>query len=130
MGRAPELIVRKTADTRPSIVEGTTLCRSVVDVITQTIGPAPKRKNDSAASDARGKTSVAAITPAAITATAGPTWMARPNGSRATTREVSSAPTTIPAPYIASVKPTACAPSPAPAPHRAHTRPAARTTRC
>jgi len=84
----------------------------VVDVITQTMGPAPNRKNDSAASDAMGTTSVAAITAAATTATAGPTWMARPKGSRATTRDVSSAPTTIPAPYMASVKPTACAPSP------------------
>ncbi|MNK88718.1 hypothetical protein D3C87_1086940 [compost metagenome] len=80
--------------------------------MTQTIGPAPNRKNESAASEAVGTTSVAAIVAAAATATAGPTWIARPNGSRAVTREVSSAPTTMPAPYIASVKPTACAPRP------------------
>ena len=56
--------------------------------------------------------SVAAIAAAAKTATAGPTWIARPNGRCATTREVSSAPATMPAPYMASVKPTAWAPRP------------------
>jgi hypothetical protein len=112
IGRAPALTVRNTADTRPSIAEAVTLCRSVVVVMVQTIGPAPNRKNDSAASDAAGTTSVAAMAAAATTATAGPTWIARPNGRRANTREVSSAPATMPAPYIASVKPTACAPRP------------------
>ncbi len=112
MGRAPALIVRNTADTRPSMVEAVTLWRSVVEVMTQTIGPAPNRKNESAASAAVGTRSVAAIVAAATTATAGPTWIARPKGRRATTRGVSSAPTTMPAPYIASVKPTACAPRP------------------
>eukprot|EP01036_Dinobryon_divergens_P017807 gene17807-24216_t len=47
IGRAPVLIVRNTADTRPSMAGGATLWRSVAEVMTQTIGPAPKRKNDS-----------------------------------------------------------------------------------
>ena len=47
-------------------------CRSVVEVIVQMIGPAPKRKNANAATAPDGRASVATMVSAASTETAGP----------------------------------------------------------
>ena len=92
------LTARNIADTRPSMALGVTVCRSVVDVMVQMMGPAPNRKNDRPANVAVGKASVATMVSAARTETAGPNWMARPKGRAATTRGARSAPSTMPTP--------------------------------
>ncbi len=112
IGRAPVFTVRKIADTRPSMAPGVTVWRNVVEVITQIIGPTPNRKKATAANTPLGNASVATIVSAASTEITGPSWIARPNGSRATTRDVSSAPTIMPTPYAPSVMPTSPAVSP------------------
>src|SRR5204862_2684459 len=97
-GRAPVLTVRNTDDTRPSIACGVTLWRSVVEVMVQMMGPTPNRKNANAARSPVGRKSVLTMVAAAATETAGPNWIARPNAMAPTSRDASSAPTTMPAP--------------------------------
>ncbi len=55
---------------------------------------------------------VSAITPAATKPVTGPSPITVPKASRRITRVASSAPTTMPAPYIANVAPTPVADSP------------------
>jgi predicted ester cyclase len=78
IGRAPVLTARKIAETRPNMTEGVTVCRKVVDVIVQTIGPTPNRKKEAPATQALGSRIVATIVSAASTEIVGPTKTARP----------------------------------------------------
>src|ERR1700753_2893232 len=99
------------AETRPSSRGGVTDWRQVVVEITHRIGPTPSRKKLSPASHGDATTVVSAITLAATKPVTGPSPMTAPNGIRRITRVASSAPTTIPTPYIASVVPTPVAES-------------------
>src|ERR1700712_4440017 len=112
IGRAPAFTARKIDDTRPSIAEGVTVWRKVVDVIVHRIGPAPNRKNDAPATRPLGNAMVPTIVSPATTETAGPTSTAWPNDMRANTNLAPSAPTTMPMPKHASVKPTSRASRP------------------
>src|ERR1700722_19027320 len=100
------------AETRPNSRGGVTDCRSVVVEITHRIGPTPSRKKPRPASGALGMNVVSASTPAATKPTTGPNPITVPNGTRRITRVASSAPTTMPTPYIASVVPTPVADNP------------------
>ena len=70
-----------------------TVCRSVSWVMVQRIGPAPKRKNEVAASAPLGQKMVAAITSEASTDVKGPRPTARPKGRACSTRAVVDLPT-------------------------------------
>jgi hypothetical protein len=100
------------AETRPRSRGGVTDWRKVVVLITHRIGPTPSRKKLNPASHGDGMTVVSAITPAATKPVTGPSPITAPNGIRRITRVASSAPTTMPTPYIASVVPTPVADNP------------------
>src|SRR5205814_9647644 len=94
------------AETRPSSDGGVTDCRKVVVEITHRIGPTPSRKKLKAASHGDETKVVSAMTEAATKPVTGPSPITVPKGNRCITRVANSAPTTMPAPYIASVVPT------------------------
>src|SRR5271154_1932953 len=94
------------AETRPSRLGGVTDWRSVVVEITHRIGPAPSRKKLAPASKGEGIKVVSAIIAAATKPATGPSPITVPKARRRITRVASSAPATIPAPYIAIVVPT------------------------
>src|SRR3954447_15453549 len=100
------------ADTRPSRLGGVTDCRQVVVEITHRIGPTPSRKKLTPASTGEATTVVSAITPAATKPVTGPSPITVPKARRRITRVATSAPTTMPTPYIARVVPTPVADSP------------------
>src|SRR6202047_4183276 len=100
------------AETRPSRLGGVTDCRKVVVLITHRIGPTPSRKKPRPARAALGIHVVSASTTAATKPVTGPSPITIPNGKRRITRVASSAPTTMPTPYIASVAPTPVADNP------------------
>ncbi len=86
------------ADTRPSRCDGVTVCRRVVVLITQRMGPTPIRKKLSAARPNDGAQMVSSITTAATSPVTGPIATTAPNGSAPSTRPASSAPSTMPMP--------------------------------
>src|SRR5712672_3217337 len=94
------------AETRPSSDGGVTDWRKVVVEITHRIGPTPSRKKLTPASTGVGTIVVAAMMTAATKPVTGPSPITVPNASRFITRVATSAPTTMPTPYIASVVPT------------------------
>ena len=93
------------AETRPSSRGGVTDCRKVAVLITHRIGPTPSRKKPRPASRGLGMMVVNAITTAATKPVTGPNAMTVPNCNRRITRVASSAPTTMPTPYIARIVP-------------------------
>ena len=100
------------AETRPSSDGGVTDWRKVVVEITHRIGPTPSRKKLKPASNGVGTIVVSAITAAATKPVTGPSPITVPKARRFITRVASSAPTTMPTPYIASVVPTPVADRP------------------
>src|SRR6476659_2579124 len=100
------------AETRPSSDGGVTDWRKVVVEITHRIGPTPSRKKLNPANNGVGTIVVSAITAAATNPVTGPSPITVPTANRFITRVATSAPTTMPTPYIASVVPTPVADRP------------------
>ena len=80
--------------------------------ITHRIGPTPSRKKLRPASQGEAMKVVSAMTAAATKPVTGPSPITVPKARRFITRVASSAPTTMPTPYIASVVPTPVAERP------------------
>src|SRR5882762_9050015 len=76
------------------------------DRLTHTIGPAPSRKKLTPARTPAGTQIVSTSTTAAARPVTGPSPTTTPNGSARMMGGASSAPATIPTPYVASVAPT------------------------
>jgi len=88
----------KSAETRPSSPSGVTVWRSVIWLIVQSSGPAPKRKKAAPARIAEGAQMVATMQAAAATDTTGPALIAVPKDHRRITPGARIAPVSMPAP--------------------------------
>ena len=98
IGRAPNVAVVISADTRPSMAAGVTTWRNVVELMTHKTGPAPIRKKLSVASTIDGIHKVSTITREAASPLMGPMTMLTPNGSRRISHGASRAAPTMPTP--------------------------------